>query len=233
MGKRAYDGSMVSRKRTRRGQNRFTRFGKTQTTNVSRTWPHQRYYDPVFFDPFPYKMQCIMRYTDTVVLDPITVAGTVSHHLFRANGIHKPDFTGIGHQPNGHDQWADIYTHYQVIESTATVQPVTIDDRIYGINLLSSTTEPDWSGNLEMKGSRFTHSYTDGVGHVVTNSYKDRTFGNKFQVSALFGASPVDPFFYDVFMQGRSADSTTGGFTAHVTITYKVKMWEPKLLGVS
>lgn len=234
MGKRTFNGSMVSRKRGKSNQTRFTRSGKVQTTGKGKSWPYQRFYDPVYFDPFPYKMQCVMRYSDAVVLPAIVSAGDVSHHQFRANGIHDPDFTFIGHQPYGYDQWANIYTHYQVEESTITIRPVTVDDRIYGCNMVAGALEANWNANMEMKGSKFVHCYTDGSDPpTVMQTYRSKIFENKFQQAALFGSSPADPYFFDVFMQGRDSSATAGTFTLHVTITYKVKMWEPKLLGVS
>lgn len=235
MGKRAYDdGTMVTKKRGKASQRNFTRLGRNRTTDKGRSWPYQRFYDSLYFDPFPYKMQVVMRYTESVIIPDVTVAGVVSHYLFRANGIYDPNFTGIGHQPMGHDQWSNIYNHYQVIESTCTIKPAICDDRIYGINLVANNTEPSWTANLESKGCKYVHSYTDsGQPPTVVNKYKASIYDNKFQQAALFGASPADPFFFDCFQQGRDSTSTNTQFAAHVTITYKVKMWEPKLLGGS
>ena len=35
-------------------------------------------------------------------------------HVFRMNSIYDPDQTGVGHQPYGHDQLAEIYSRYRV-----------------------------------------------------------------------------------------------------------------------
>lgn len=37
-----------------------------------------------------------------------------SDYVFTLNSIFDPNFTGVGHQPIGHDQWAAFYNRYRV-----------------------------------------------------------------------------------------------------------------------
>lgn len=40
---------------------------------------------------------------------------TFQDYLFNLNSVYDPDRTGIGHQPLGIDQWAQLYTKYRVL----------------------------------------------------------------------------------------------------------------------
>lgn len=59
-----------------------------------------------------------MRYNDGITIDP--GVGFIGAHVFRANSIFDPDFTGVGHQPMGHDTWATLYEHYTVVGAKIT-----------------------------------------------------------------------------------------------------------------
>lgn len=61
--------------------------------------------------PIPDRYICKLKYATNTTM--ITGAG-VSAHLFRPASIYDPDFTGVGHQPLGHDQLATLYNQYRV-----------------------------------------------------------------------------------------------------------------------
>lgn len=57
----------------------------------------------------------------------VNISGTVLRsrdHVFRANQLYDPDFTGTGHQPRFFDQLAAIYRVYRVMGSKIRVQYV-------------------------------------------------------------------------------------------------------------
>lgn len=208
--------------------------GKGKTNNLRVSWPYQKQYKPMYFDPFPHTMHAVLRYSETITLGVGTV-GLPSHYFFRANGIYDPNYTGTGHQPYGHDQYEALYNHYQVMESTMTVRPCVSGDFIFAINTTPDATgNTDYNAVLEQKGCTFAHCMDNaGVPPTLSNRYKDSTFSNKNQQSASFGASPADPYFYDLVHMGRDITASVSAIYFHITITYKVKMWEPKLLTVS
>lgn len=39
----------------------------------------------------------------------------MANHVFNLGSIFDPDYTGVGHQPAFHDQWATLYNRYRVI----------------------------------------------------------------------------------------------------------------------
>lgn len=49
----------------------------------------------------------------------------VATYVFRANSLFDPNFTGVGHQPMGFDEWMARYARYAVISSTLTMRYVT------------------------------------------------------------------------------------------------------------
>lgn len=53
-----------------------------------------------------------LKYSDTKSLSP---GGGAAFHTFRLNSINDPDYTGVGHQPLFHDQWAALYSSYRVL----------------------------------------------------------------------------------------------------------------------
>lgn len=44
----------------------------------------------------------------------LTDASSTHYHAFRANSLYDPDYTGVGNQPRGFDQWAAFYQFYRV-----------------------------------------------------------------------------------------------------------------------
>lgn len=205
------------------------------TTNVSKIWPKSSFYTPRYYDPFPYKQYAILRYSEVVSIVPS--AGIPGHYLFRANGIFDPNYTGTGHQPYGHDQYAAIYNHYQVLESTITMSPTQGNvDGIYGITLLAdTTTENDYDTIREMKSTRMSikQDSTGMPSPNVKNYYNSKLYFNKNQQSALFGASPGDSYYFDCWNEGRTSGVSGASTPFLITITYKVMMFEPKKLGQS
>ena len=84
-------------------------------------------------DPFPAVEKYQLRYSQTVTINP--GIGTCGVYKFRANSIFDPDYTGIGHQPYGHDNLESIYQHYTVDSSTITVTPTVGVAGVWGIQV--------------------------------------------------------------------------------------------------
>lgn len=183
-----------------------------------------------------------MRYSDAFQLT--STGGIINEYIFRANSIHDPNFTGVGHQPMGHDQMATLYTKYIVLGSKITVQ-------VHGIN---TGTEGIMTGLFLSKNSNPTSTYTvytefseakrgttkyvvsDPSVNTMTNTYSAKKFhqitdikDNKARLGNNFGANPLDGAFYAFWCQ--SADiSTTTQVRVIVNIDYIVLCSEPKLL---
>ena len=54
-----------------------------------------------------------MKYNTAITMTSLLGIGT---YVFSMNSIFDPDFTGVGHQPLGHDQWSAFCSvHFTII----------------------------------------------------------------------------------------------------------------------
>lgn len=67
---------------------------------------------------FPQQVKVRLRYVD--VLTMTSTAGAITKNAFSMNSLYDPDYTGVGHQPYGFDQWGALYQYYTVLGSKLT-----------------------------------------------------------------------------------------------------------------
>lgn len=121
---------------------------------------------------FPKTWTCRLRYVDFLTLDsPGTLVPDI--HVYRANSLTDPDFTGSGHQPKGFDEIMKLYRHYTVIGSKITVTPVRYN------TATNSTTASLWGVNLTSdEGEMASRFATGGLESILesrlpgANTYK-------------------------------------------------------------
>lgn len=66
---------------------------------------------------FPSRSKVVtLKFAREFNLNP-SAGGAAVEQVFRANSVYDPDYTGVGGQPYGHDQWASIYSAYCVVRS--------------------------------------------------------------------------------------------------------------------
>lgn len=100
-----------------------------------------------------------LRYSDTYSV--LSGVGNLSLYTYRGNSCFDPDFTGIGSQPYGWDQWTPLYQRYRVIGSQMRVKAMSYASdstaatategcaQVYLVpNLSSSGLAPLFAGNL-------------------------------------------------------------------------------------
>lgn len=181
------------------------------------------------FNPFPAVHYATLRYVTKVNL-LTTTASQASTHYFRANSIHDPDYTGLtfGGQPYGHDTYANIYNHYQVLGSTITVQGSPPNNqRYFGLGCLlqdnNNIIEDEARQLCAMKGASYIRS-GNGGSVTVKRSFDTKYMHDKSTQCARMGSDPADPMYFVVF----STEDEGSGLELNclVTICYKVKMWE-------
>lgn len=221
--KRPRLGAAVARPQSRQGK-RYTK-----------TWPNNKGWTR-YYDPFPTMQKAILRYVTDVSLD--AAAGTVDHHLFSATSIFDPDYSGVGHQPYGHDQYSRIFNHYRVDKCIITASTgSTGSNNILGVGL-----QPDPTLILQADQARERKGVTFApIGNDPASSKLQMTWTNKstFPVdtsdsyAALFGANPDENVYFDVFTCGNLPSNNPTALAVTVTLTYYVTMWEPKILSGS
>lgn len=232
------------KRRARRvGRNNFkssrtstSSLGRVQTSgNVRQIWPYGNIGRGQMWDPFPKKASALLRYSQTIILDPS--AATPSAYLFRANSIHDPDFTGTGHQPYGHDTYASIYNHYNVRSATITMTPTIKVDGIFGISLTDdSSVQSNYDTIRETKDTKMSVMSANSNSQTITQYYNvNRNFDLPFQkaTSASFGASPSEGMIFHCWAEGGESTVDPGSTRYLITISYVVDMWELKDLGQS
>ena len=231
----------AKRMRTRRGQGR--RYARTNRTQPKRRiWPYQRLGWSQYFDPFPSRITAVMRYSTSIPL-VVGAAGLPTHYLFRANSIFDPDFSGIGHQPYGHDTYQSIYNHYFVKKATITMTPVSQGEyHIFGISLTDDAViNSNYDTVKETKGTVFAPAGPEiGSARTITQEYKSlQHFGgsdqgnNSLQGGSSFGDNPTDSQFFDCWVTAQNSSATQGTNNYQITITYIVECFELKDLGQS
>lgn len=173
-----------------------------------------------------------LRYADTISLTGVT-AGIPVWHLFRANSIYDPDYTSVGHQPYGHDTYASIYNHYQVLRSVCTIQLTNAQTATIGIQLQDDATIVSDTTLFEQKGSTFKAQIAGQPNSIITSYFNTKYYVNKNAQQTAFGSNVSDPMFFAVFAYPSSSGDVLGQCKILVTITYDVLMWELKDLGQS
>ena len=152
---------------------------RKKETNGRRTKKRRRTQRPrrarnTFLKTFPKSMAVKLTYCDVITV-PNTDTGTAAYR-FRLNSIFDPDYTGGGHQPRGHDQWASIYSKYCVIGAKVKVEP------IYS----SSGTG---AGNTEVTIKGYIDDDITGPNYSAEDIIELGLLGSKCQVLTI-GANP-------------------------------------------
>lgn len=189
-------------------------------------------------DPFPTAQIVKMRYCETIEIDPGTASATA--YYFRANSIFDPNQSGTGHQPYGHDTFATMYNHYQVVKARLHCVFLPFNNDISGSAQCGVSVE-DGSSTLttfdtvrESKGCKSgVLAYGQGklALSVGYNSAVHFPAGTPQATTADFGANPSEVAYFKIFAQAVSpAFQDPGRIPIIVTIDYTVKVWELKYL---
>ncbi len=190
-----------------------------------------------------------LRYVENFTIN--AVGGVLTFHNFRANGCHKPDVTGTGHQPMKWDQLNQFYNHYVVLGAKITVKCL---GYIYPDLSLPSATgvlavyltddtlglPTDYRTMLEQgRGQYKLHNNAAGVTKVVNGYYSPRKFYNIRDIKDNFdrlGASvTTNPTEEAIFAVGYAeiGRDTQVAVRLMCVIDYMVAFSEPKDLAAS
>ena len=93
---------------------------KRQRTGFSQKYARARSHVWIPRAPVPNTALVKLKYVTPVQLTG--TAGATGEYVFRCGSIFDPDYTGVGHQPIGHDQWIVFYKNYIVVSAKMTAQ---------------------------------------------------------------------------------------------------------------
>lgn len=183
--------------RVRGGGFRRRRYGKVRRNrnHLSKTVIRTRnaYKDTTFVK---LRYAAVLTFSAGNVIEPLGI----SEYVFRGNSIYDPDFTGVGGQPYGFDQWTDIYSVYRVYGSKITVEDVPYvsgndyssgaSDSVHQLtlypSLTSTVTNTNYGGIQYQQLSMIPYAKNKTI---VTNSShrKDRTISYYMPTGKLEG----------------------------------------------
>ncbi len=188
-----------------------------------------------------------MRYTQEDFRPTATTIGNFRQYTWNLNNIFDPDFTGGGQQPQGHDEWANFYDHYHVDRCKVVVTAYNLDDTYpswVSMRPYSLTLEEDdvtfEAGNVQafkLEKHRSWHSVPRKSVRTFVRWFKPRKYsGGSLENSlatnsALMTASPLDKIRLHVGMW--SEPTQVPNVYIGVTLTYFVRLFDPKDLGIS
>lgn len=179
-----------------------------------------------------------LKYTGTYTLSDAT-GGVGAAQIFRGNSIYDPDYTGVGGQPLGHDEWANFYTYYKVHGSSIKVTFLPTVSTVANSNLVCSvcptlgimSTGSFTSVDLmEQPYANWTISGPANGGVIRTlKKYMStkKIFGQKQidddDFEGVFSGNPQNPWYWSVFAFPVDGSST---FTLDmvVQVTYYVEL---------
>lgn len=197
---------------------------------------------------FPANKIVKMRYVDRQSINP--GVSTMGGWIYRANSINDPDYSGMGHQPLGHDEWSNFYNHYVVIGSKISVKYVysatnANEGQAIGVYLSDDTSYPSDMNNLIEQGlGKYrvmgAASYSAPSAPTIVNKFSAKKFFNVTDIKdnvgrlgAAFNANPQEQANYIIWVGALDPTSDLGQTYILVTIDYIVAVMEPKALTTS
>lgn len=183
-----------------------------------------------------------LRYSEII---PVTgaAAGVGVVNSFRANSIYDPNFTGVGHQPMGHDEWSSFYNHYQVKASRIKCQLANQEQTggepvVFWIELAAAsaaTLNPTTAIERGRAAWKCVGQQTDTIAAPLNNEYDAMKFfgkaiANQTTQVANFGSNPSEDVFFHVGYGPMSTLATPRLWQLLVVIEYDCVFTEPKEL---
>lgn len=201
---------------------------------------------------FPSRKRLTLKYSDTFEMS--STSGAVITQQFRANSLFDPDYTGIGHQPRGFDQWCSAtgpYQVYRVLEHRVAVKASTsynaqLEGQIVcGYSDLStlpslpSSAATNVSAQSELRGWK---AAILPIGAPVQRLDFDAKIADIEGVSesavlsedgysAQYGANPTDIAWFSI--QACCLTGGTGTVYVQVDMEFDVQFEQPILLAAS
>lgn len=184
------------------------------------------------------------RYCDTVAIDAST--GVTATHVFRANSLFDPDFTGLGHQPLGFDQWSVFYDEYCVLGAKINVMPVNTQTVVpiqFGIILRQGAIAGSVDPNLLKEQGSSTWAYAGNMNNMRQRSLTKKISVAKFtgfkspnnesSCRASMSANPSTDVYFQLWCSSANQTADPASVKFNVTIDFISLLSMPKKLAQS
>jgi len=184
-------------------------------------------------------MRARLRYFHPAVILDADVS-TTDVAIYRLNSIYDPVFAVGGGQPRGHDEYALIYQHYQVMNSTWKVTfntNTTSQHNIVGWAIRRTSTVNTSKDYIESGDSKYKVMGTDGAsngtavlsGKVDIGKWLGLESSNE-RLENSFGGNPQEELFLHVFTSGANAGTNPAAINFQIEMNFDTKMREKKIL---
>lgn len=183
--------------------------------------------------PFPTRCRATLRYTSYFNLS-VGVVGGAAQYLLRTNSAYDPDYTGVGTQPRGYDQYAALYNQYTVNKSTLKVVIAIPTTGATGQLMFGVSLKPDASGSPTLDQcadqpytiSKVTNQQTSAADRTIKMVWdRKKRFPKDDNVASLSGmtsGNPAESEFYQVWYHNAYSPLVAGA--SDVTFQYTMDM---------
>lgn len=192
--------------------------------------------------PIPDRFFTKLHYTELITL---SYTGTLKTYQFKMNDIYDPNYTGTGHQPMGHDQFALLYSKYRVYGCRYNVIWSNTNATYQGEGLVqlrpNSTLSATFEDAMEDSYRQYRVLPCEGSEVKTINGYASvaKLYGVKKSEVAIgdnfaanIGASPNVGIYMNLYVQNQDV-ATALTVVARVNFTFFVEFYERKILGAS
>ena len=197
--------------------------------------------------PFPTRCKAQLKYTSYANVD--IGVGSTGVQLVRCNSLYDPDFTGVGGQPRGFDQYAALYDQYTVINARIKVWPVQQagqtagnDRMLCGISIVDDsgiTPTLDSCADRPYTTYKVCHPYCAASDQMISsnwNRYKRFPKNDTYQnLSAQISANPAEQEFFQIWAHSAFIPLSTdpSNITFQYEVIYDCEFYELKQIPAS
>lgn len=221
-----------SKLRNPRSIRRTRRFHKGTRTRPRRR--ARRTFRSKWLAPVTLRKNICFTYTDTTFSFGQVLRNSPAEHVFRGNSLYDPDYTGVGVQPYGFDQYfPDLYDQYNCPASKITVyirpwetlQSVRVF--LYPLCHYSSTTDPADLDMIPYCKQKYFSSSGDSSGKLKVSHYMStrRMFPTSSRDSneqCNYATNPARQWFWHVGVLFTDSDHET---TDYLFFDVKIKYY--------
>lgn len=193
--------------------------------------------------PIPDRMFTTLKYS---TLSTMNYAGGLTAIRFRGNSLFDPDFSGVGHQPYGFDQWANFYNRYRVYGVSYRITPTNTSTIYQGEVLVQHRPNSVLSASIEEANegpySQLKALPVEGAGrpptfrgyHSVAKVYgvSRKQVRSEQDFGALISDNPPVNTFINIYLQNQSVVQALTA-TVRIELTYYAEFYERKRLAQS
>ena len=198
----------------------------------------------------PMRTKVTLKYAQDIELKIPAQAGLIDRYQFRANSINDPDYQLGGHQPMGHDQYANFYQKYVVVGASLTAtfrntsnSSLTSDtNQQYICGVTTTTPNQIISNNYELlENNRTSYGKTSPQKpfQVINKKFSSKKFWGLSNIldNADYGAAmnnnPLQECLFEIFGYNPIGSENPTPLFVNVMIKYHCVLRDRVNLGLS